>query len=165
MTPSRIFRLALLPLLAGLALASAPASAGMVYGPFLIWINLAGDSSAEAAIHDYTHLVPTADMCWNSHSLLIAGNLPDGLTPALVKKAVIQRDAAARRRLLAILKRGDGDLEAFDGVVVVAKGSTPTLVSLAASGRIHSRSAVDASGKLDWPGAFCAVMPPISRKP
>lgn len=165
MTPAWRRHLRLCMMLAGIACASAPASAGMVYGPFLIWMNLAGDPSAEAAIHDYTHLLPTADMCWNSHSLLIAGNLPDGLTPALVQKAVIARDAAARRRLLAILKRGDGDIESFDGVMVVAKGRTPTLVSLAASGRIRSKAAIDKSGQADWAGAFCEVMPPISRKP
>ena len=164
---SRLLRRAVVlsTLLATLALASAPARAGMVFGPYLVWVNLAGDASADAALHDYTHAVPTTDMCWNSHALLIAGDLPDGLTPALVRKAVVAREPAARKRLLAILKRGDGDIESFDGVVVVVKGRTPTLASLSASGRIRTKVAVDKSGQATWTDAFCDVQPPISRKP
>ena len=152
-------------LLAVLAMSTAPALAGMVYGPYLIWVNLAGDASADAALHDYTNAVPANDMCWNSHALLIAGNLPDGLTPELVRKAVVAREPAARKHLLAILKRGDGDIESFDGIVVVAKGGPPRLMSLAASGRVRSKAVVEMSGQPDWPEAFCDVLPPISRKP
>ena len=157
--------LALCMLIATLALPGAPARAGMVYGPYLVWMNLAGDPAVDAALHDYTHAVPTGDRCWNSHALLIAGNLPDGLVPELVRKAVVAREPAARKHLLAILKRGDGDIESFDGIVVVIESGQARLASLAASGRIRSRTVADNSGRPDWPGAFCDVLPPISRKP
>ena len=71
-------------MLALLALAAAPARAGMVFGPYLIWMNLAGDASADQALHDYTHAQPSVDPCWDSEALLLVGNYPAAITPELV---------------------------------------------------------------------------------
>ena len=161
-------RLGVASALAGLAfaLASAPVRAGMVEGPYLIWFNLAGDTSADQALHDYTHLEPTIDSCWNSGALLLIGNYPPQVTPELVRRAVIARDPAAQRRLRTLLRTTFGDFrDGYDGVIVVPKGRKPALVSFGSDGKVRSRSAVTKSGQVDWPEAFCDVQPPILRKP
>ena len=148
-----------------LALGSTSATAGLVDGPYLIWMNLADDETANSAIHDYIQLDGHTNTCWNSRAILINDNLPDGLTPALVQKAVVARDALAKRRVLTILKRGDGDIEGFDGVIVVVKGAKPTLLSIDARGKVRSQAVVVDGGQPNWADAFCGVKPPIYRKP
>ena len=152
-------------MLAALIALALPARAGWVFGPYLIWMNLAADSSADDAIHLYTHAEASADSCWNDDALLQYRELPAGITPDLVRKAVVERDPISLKRLLDLLKRGEEGIEGFDGVVVVPIAKKPTLMSLAASGRIVSKVVKQTHGNPDWPTAFCAVLPPISRKP
>lgn len=148
-----------------LALAATRADAGMAAGPYLIWVNLAEDATADQAIHDYTHAELSLDSCWDSNGLLVYKALPKEITPELVRLAVVRKDAAARRRLLAVLHRRHGDIESWDGIVVVPKTGKPTLMSLSASGRFKTKAAAEKAGQPDWADAFCAVLPPISRKP
>jgi hypothetical protein len=161
------YRNTLVALLASvlLALAAPRAHAGMVDGPYLIWVNLADDASADQAIHDYTHAEPSLESCWDPNGLLVYKELPREITPELVRQAIVRKDPAARKRLLAVLHRRHGDIESWDGIVVVPKSAKPMLMSLAASGRLKSRVAADKDGKPDWADAFCGVLPPISRKP
>jgi len=147
------------------ALAAPRADAGSASGPYLIWINLADDASADEAIHLYTHAELSLDSCWDSSGLLVYKEFPTEITPELVRKAFVAHDAAARQRLLTILHRRDKSIESYDGIVVVPKSARPTLMSLAASGRVKSRVVGEKDGKLDWADAFCGVLPPISRKP
>jgi hypothetical protein len=152
--------------LATLALVCAPTRAGMVEGPYLIWINLAGDASADQALHEYTHAEPTADTCWNSAALLLIGNYPDAITPELARRAVVAREPAAQKRLRALLRRAHGDFgDGYDGVIVVPKGRKPMLASFGADGKVRTHLAVGRSGQVDWADAFCEVQPPIVRKP
>ena len=151
--------------LALLVCVTTPAHAGMALGPYLIWMNLAADASANDAIHEYTHAEPDVDSCWNGQALLMVRDFPKEITPALVRRAVVLHDASARKRLLAVLHRRDDDIESYDGIVVVPPSAKPTLMSLAASGRIRSKVVDTKDGKLDWAAAFCDVLPPISRKP
>ncbi len=162
-----MLRKPLLALAAGaiLALAAPSADAGMTDGPYLIWFNLAEDPAADQAIHDYTHAELSLDSCWNSNGLLIYKELPTDITPALVQQAVVRKDPAARKRLLAVLHRRHGAIDSWDGIVVVPKSDKPTLISLAASGRIKTRMAAEKDGTPDWADAFCSVLPPISRQP
>ena len=148
-----------------LALAAPRADAGMAVGPYLIWVNLAEDATADQAIHDYTHAELSLDSCWDSNGLLVYKALPKEITPELVRQAVVRKDAAARKRLLAVLHRRHGDIESWDGIVVVPKTGKPTLMSLSASGRFKTKAAAEKNGQPDWSDAFCAVLPPISRKP
>jgi hypothetical protein len=151
------------------------ALAGQVQGPYLIWMNLAGDASADSAIHTFTHTFDDDDPshfmhtdlegCWNPDAILLASKLPPGITPALVRRAIVQGQAPARAALLRLLRKGDADIKAYDGVVAVVATPRPAIVSLAASGKITSRPAVDAAGAPAWPQAFCAALPPISRLP
>ena len=148
-----------------LALAAPYANAGMVDGPYLIWFNLAEDPAADQAIHDYTHAELSLDSCWNSNGLLIYKELPQDVTPELVRQAVVRKDPAARKRLLAVLHRRHGAIDSWDGIVVVPKSDKPTLMSLSASGRLKTRVAAEKNGAPDWADAFCGVLPPIGRKP
>ena len=154
--------------LAGLALALACASAraGMVEGPYLIWINLAGDASADQALHDYTHLEPSVDSCWNGNALLLIGNYPPAITPDLVRRATVAREPAAQRRLRTLLRTSFGDFgDGYDGVIVVPQGGKPRLTSFSTDGKVRTHSALSKSGAVDWPEAFCDVLPTILRKP
>lgn len=151
---------------ASLTLAGAPARAGMVEGPYLIWFNLAGDASADQALHDYTHAPLTVDMCWNDDALLLIGNYPPTITPELVRRAVVAREPAAQARLRTLLRTTFGDFrDGYDGVIVVPKGRKPMLTSFGSDGKLRSHTAIAKSGELDWPDAFCEVQPPIKRKP
>ena len=151
---------------AALALACAPARAGMVEGPYLIWFNLAGDASADQALHDYTHLEPSVDACWNSGALLLIGNYPPTITAALVERAVIRREPGAQKRLRTLLRTTFEDFrDGYDGVIVVPKGRKPMLMSFGSDGRLRTHTAIARSGEIDWPDAFCEVQPPIRRKP
>jgi hypothetical protein len=151
---------------ASLALAGAPARAGMVEGPYLIWFNLAGDASADQALHDYTHAEHGVDDCWNSDARLLIGAYPPTITPALVERAVIRREPAAQKRLRTLLRTTFEDYrDGYDGVIVVPKGRKPMLASFGSDGRRRTHSAVARSGDVDWPAAFCEVQPPIKRRP
>lgn len=153
-------------LLAALALPSAPASAGMVFGPYLIWMNFAADTAADQALHDYTHAEPNADMCWTQEALLLIGDYPPAITPELVRRAVIKREPAAQSRLKALLRKGDATRrDGYDGVIVVPKSATPMLMSFGADGKVRSHKAVNKAGEPAWADAFCDVQPPILRKP
>lgn len=162
---SRSLRAAALAVLAVLALAAVPARAGMVFGPYLIWMNFAGDAAADQALHDYTHAEPNADMCWNAQSLLLIGDYPPAITPELVRRAVLKREPAAQSRLRTLLRKGDANRDAYDGVVVVPRSAKPMLMSFGADGKVRSHKAVNKAGEPAWADAFCEVQPPILRKP
>ena len=151
---------------AALAHACVSARAGMVEGPYLIWFNLAGDASADQALHDYTHAEPSVDACWNSGARLLIGAYPPTITPALVERAVILREPAAQKRLRTLLRTTFEDFrDGYDGVIVVPKGRKPMLMSFGSDGKLRSRTAIARSGEIDWPAAFCDVQPPIKRQP
>jgi hypothetical protein len=155
-----------LAVLAALATAASPAQAGKVFGPYLIWMNFAGDPSADHALHDYTHTDTTADMCWTEEARLLTGSYPREITPDLVRRAVIKGEPGAQARLRTLLLKGD-DLrrDGYDGVIVVPKGPKPMLMSFGADGKVRSHKAVDKAGEPAWAEAFCDVQPPILRKP
>ena len=153
-------------LLAVLALVAVPAQAGKVFGPYLIWMNLAADASADHALHDYTHADTTADMCWTEEARLLTGGYPAEITPELVQRAVVRRQPAAQARLRALLRKGDDVRhDGYDGVIVVPKGARPMLMSFGADGKLRSRKIVDKAAGAGWAEAFCEVQPPILRKP
>ena len=152
-------------LLAALAFLAPSARAGMVFGPYLIWMNFAGDASADQALHDYTHAELDADMCWTSQALLLIGGYPPAITPELVRRAVVRREPAAQSRLRALLRKGDADRPGYDGVIVVPRGAKPMLMSFGADGKVRSHAAVDRAGRPAWAEAFCDVQPPVLRKP
>ena len=157
------------------ALTAQLAQAGSVEGPYLIWMNLAADHAADDAIHQFTHTFDDDDPthfdgtdlagCWNPDAILLARELPKGITAALVRGAVIERSPEARKHLLRLLLEGDADIQGYDGVIVIVDKPLPAVVSMSARGRIKSSPAAGKSGQPDWPRAFCAVRPPISRKP
>ena len=143
-----------------------PAHAGMVFGPILIWMNFAGDSSADQALHDYTHAAISADMCWTEEARLLTGGFAPKITPELVRRAVIERVASARSRLRALLRQGDdARRDGYDGVIIVAKGAKPMLMSFGADGKLRSHAALSKTGEPAWADAFCEVQPPVLRKP
>jgi len=152
--------------LALMALTAPCAHAGTVFGPYLIWMNLAGDAAADHALHDYTHAKINADMCWTDEARLFIGDYPPGITPGLVRRAVIQRQPAAQSRLRALLRKGDdARRDGYDGVIVVPRSATPMLASFGADGKVRSHHAVDKAGEPAWADAFCDVQPPVLRKP
>jgi len=156
---------AALALPALLALAAVPARSGSVSGPYLIWFNLADNPAADQALHDYTHAALDVDMCWSSGALLLISDYPPAITSDLVRRAVIRREPAAQSRLKALLRKGDADLDGYDGVIVVPRSAKPMLMSFGADGKVRSRVAVNKAAEPAWADAFCDVQPPILRKP
>jgi hypothetical protein len=147
------------------AMLAGHAQAGSVTGPNLIWFNFADNAEADQALHDYTHAAPNVDACWNSGALLLISDYPPAITNELVRRAVIERDRAAQARLRALLRKGDADLDGYDGVIVVPKGAKPRLMSFGADGKLRSHAAANRAGEPAWAEAFCAVQPPVLRKP
>ena len=108
------------------------------------------------AIHRFTHTFDDDDPthfddtdlagCWNPDAILLARELPKGITAALVRSAVIERSAESTKRLLRLLLKGDADIQGYDGVVVIVDKPRPAVVSMSAKGRVKSRPAVGKSG-------------------
>jgi hypothetical protein len=149
--------------------------AGSVSGPYLIWFNFAGDQDADNAIHDFTHAFDDDRLghfegtplegCWNPDALLLIRDYPPAITSTLVSAAVLHRSHTAGKRLRRLMLEGDDAIKGYDGIIVIVHSPKQTVMSFSASGRIKSRVAIDQSGHVDWPRAFCDVLPPISRKP
>ena len=147
-----------------LALACA-ARAGSVEGPYLVWMNLGGEAhaSADEAIRAFAN--GDDRLCWPRGALLYMRQRPAAVTPALVRRALVQRQAAAQRDLRRVLRQPFGEVSGFDGLVAYLPGRQPRLLSLSVGGRWKSDSVRSATGEMAWGPAFCNVLPPISRQP
>ena len=150
----------------GLAASLAgPASAGSVEGPYLVWINLGTHQPAEADAQIRAFVDGSDHLCWPNGALLYMRKRPPALTPALARRAVLGRDAAAVRQVQAILRRPFDEVAGFDGVVVYTDAGPPRLASLAVGGRKKSEAVRGPTGEAAWGATFCNVMPPIARLP
>jgi hypothetical protein len=150
-----------LPLL-GLPLA---APAGAVFGPYVVWMNLAEGSAAAAVDSAMREVFADPRPCWREGALFYVDTRPQAITPALVRRALLQRDAQAQHRLRAELNKPFGEVSSFDGLVAYTDRPRPRLVSLAVGGRLKSETLRSRSGEMAWAATFCNVLPPISRRP
>lgn len=147
-------------------LACAPlAQAGSVEGPYVVWVNLGGAAQAQVdgAIRDFVN--GSDRPCWPDTALLFMRQRPPAVTPALVRRALVRRQADAQRELRQVLRQPFDDVPGFDGVVAYQHGQPARLLSLATTGRMRAATVQSRSGEPAWGAAFCTVLPPIGRKP
>lgn len=148
-----------------LALLGGATLAGSVEGPFILWMNL-GTLQPQHADEQITAFVNGPQrLCWPDSALLYMRQHPSGVTPALVRRALVQRSAAAQAQLRALLRKPFGGLPGFDGVVAYADHGTPRLLGLPMKGAVRDEAIRSASGEDAWGASFCKVLPPISRGP
>ena len=134
-------------------------------GPYIVWMNL-GDRQSQRADEQITAFVNGEQrLCWNDGALFFMRQRPPGVTPALVRRALVQRDAAAQRRLRALLRQPFGEVPGFDGVVAYVDHGAPRLLGLPMQGAVRAEAIRSASGEEAWGATFCHVLPPISRGP
>lgn len=153
-------------MLAVLALcASAAVHAGSVEGPYLVWMNLGRQQPEHADAQITAFANGEQRLCWEEGALLYMRSRPAGLTPALVRQALVQRDAAAQRRLRALLRQPFDEVPGFDGVVAYVDEGEPRLLSLGRRGPVRAEALRNAAGDAAWGATFCRLMPPISRRP
>lgn len=150
---------------ATLALLGGAALAGTVEGPFIVWINL-GTAQPQRADAQITAFVNGPQrLCWPDGALLYMREHPPGVTPALVRRALVQRNVAAQKALRALLRQPFGEVPGFDGVVAYADHGKPRLLALPMVGAVRAEAVRSASGEDAWGATFCRVLPPISRRP
>jgi hypothetical protein len=94
----------------------------------------------------------------------LAPDQPQTLNGRIARIPFDEQDDDELRRILKHPK-GGVDLDRYDGVIVIQAGDKPRVSSFAASGRIKTRIALSSTGEPAWERSFCAVLPPISRKP
>jgi len=146
-------------------LAFPRADAGSVEGPYIIWMNLGTAPPARADAQITAFVNGEQRLCWGDGALLYMWQRPIGVTPALVRRALLQRDAAAQARLRALLRRPFGDVPGFDGVVAYADQGSPRLIGLPMQGPLRTELIRSPTGEDAWGPTFCHVLPPISRAP
>jgi hypothetical protein len=148
---------------------SANALAGMVDGPYVIWINLSaqpeGVDGKMRQMLDYK-----SSACWDRDRgpILFMRSKPAAINPALATRALLKREPAALGQLQALLKRrfGDEAPEGFDGIVVYADQPAPRMLGLTTGrARIGSATVDPAKGGPGLLASYCAVLPPITRRP
>ena len=150
-----------------LMLAGSASRAGSVEGPYLVWVNLAPPHARHPDADDRIKAFVDGDdrLCWPEGALLFMRARPPGVTGALVRLALEQREPAAQQRLRALLRKPFEDVSAFDGVVAYSERGAPSLLALPMTGRVRSEALRSATGEDAWGATFCHVMPSISRLP
>lgn len=158
---------ALVTALVVLAVAAPPgvARAGLPGGPFVVWVDLAATnrSAVDEAVRDVFN--GDDKLCWGGDALLYMRKRPPGITDALVRRALVAREAAAQSRLRALMKKPFDEAPAFDGVIAYVDEGVPRLVSLSAAGRVRSDAVVGPAGAQVWLPSLCNVFPPIDHSP
>jgi hypothetical protein len=151
-------------LLAAWAALPPAAHAGSVEGPYIVWMNLArAPQPADQAIQAFVDA--DRSLCWNDQALLYMRQRPAAITPELVRRAVLQRQGAAQRRLRALMKQPFGEVPGFDGVMVYTDQPQPRIASLGWRGPVQAEDVRSPTGELAWGATFCRLLPPIVRGP
>jgi hypothetical protein len=150
---------------------------GSVKGPYVIWVNL--DSSSDAKRVDKIIGNFASDKStdcngnWAIHKpLLYMKKRPAPITDNLIKQVFLERSASQRLKLHRFLRTyTDDDLDdGFDGVIVHAKVKGETQILSLTTGKNKIQSYTTALKNLNptresIEDAFCALVPPITRKP
>lgn len=152
-------------LAAAALLFALPACAGAVFGTHVLFVNLAADPQPfNKRINDYFKAGKT---CYDEDSLFYIRTRPRALTPALVRRAMLERDPAALARLQQIfLQPYDAAANGFDGLIVYTDQPAPQLLALTSGRKKIAREPVGPASDKDALGtALCEVTPPIARRP
>lgn len=150
-------------LAAALVLQAGAALAGSVEGPYIVWMNLGSVQPQQADAQITAFVNGQQRLCWPDGALLYMRQRPPGVTPALVRRALVLRSAAAQRSLRALLRKPFDEVPGFDGVVAYVDQGTPRLIGLPMQGAVRAEPIRSASGEQAWAATFCRVLPPISR--
>jgi hypothetical protein len=150
------------------ALLSLKAYSGQISYPNLVFVSLDQKNGAEFT-RLFKEIVNAPNpKCWNGTSALIyVSTRPKNLTDDLVRKAVIKHDPKAIKLIGSILlSYKDDEVRGFDGLVALVDDSGPRLISITAGRtRVRSFALFNTDNVHDIEDAFCAVIPPVVRKP
>ena len=152
-------------LLAGLLLAPLPALAGMVQGHRVIWVNLASEPG-RVDQHMRSYFEGGTSECLSAHTLVFMRSKPKGITRQLVRRALIQKEAAARVELNKLLQRPFPEAEdGFDGIVAYSDQPSRQMYGLTRGRKKIATASVQSTDGEDLEISYCKVSPEIVRLP
>lgn len=138
--------------------------AGSIEGPYVIWVNLSSEKTATDSIVK-SFLDSGNTTCWNKSAIMFMRSKPNALTEQLVKRALIENNSSAQRKIQKILATGFGDAESgFDGIIAYTDQPKRSMFSMSRNSKKIARDrAIKNTDQI--PGALCNVMPDIQRAP
>lgn len=149
-----------------LALYGAAAYAGYISLPSLVFVNL--DERNRPDINEYLRrIINSGPKCWNGNSTLFyMKRRPPALTNQLVARAVADNRSALSKLSKILLTYRDEEINGFDGLIVFSSTPEPRLIGISAGPHpMESFALASTSNQDDVEDAFCAVMPPVIRRP
>lgn len=146
---------------------------------FIAWINLgrgADDQEMTKKIVDFANSDRIDFACrinWsNNDSILYVGARPLGVTDELIREVFFEKNKASFLKLSHALRSfRDPDANVrhgLDGVIFYSGGSFPRMMSFTTGGKrikVYPIELKASSEAKDVEGAFCALLPPITRAP
>jgi hypothetical protein len=151
--------------------------AGSVNGPYVIWVNLDSSNDAKRVdkiVGDFASKKSTeCNGNWATHKpLLYMKRRPPLITDKLIRRVFLEGNLSQKIKLNQLLRSyTDVDLDdGFDGVIVHAKikGESQILSLTTGKNKIQSYTAALKNSlpqRESIEDAFCALIPPITRKP
>lgn len=137
------------------------AYAGAQDGPFVIWVNLSGNSEIDLLIEEQ---LAKRENC--SRPRLVVTVPPDWISSELVSKGFLKSDKNAIRTLDRLMRKpvtGEFD-EGFDGIMVYDDVKGPRISVLIRNQKKVLPMRVGSPGsKAEQWQAFCRTIPPITR--
>ncbi|MDH6168205.1 hypothetical protein M2282_003356 [Variovorax boronicumulans] len=152
------------------------AFAGASNGPFVVWVNLdksANRSRVNEIISDFANSSKDCDGAWLRSPMLYMKKRPPLITDELIESVFLKKDTVRKKYLNAALKNYKNldlsHLEGLDGVIVYTNSGAARMMSLTTGKTKIETLTLSSHGhtpeKEDIEGAFCALLPAITRAP
>jgi len=153
--------------------------AGYAGGPYVVWVNLDLSSEKEEINQVIANFATSKSINCNGEwkrgdSLLYMKKRPPLISNSLIEKVFLKKSNSEKKRLNLAL-RGYKDIEfqhyeGLDGVIVYANENGAKKMMSLTTGKKKIESVTLAShgrspAKGDIEEAFCALLPPITRRP
>lgn len=153
------------------------ATAGAKNGPYVVWVNLdksSGGKRIDKIIKNFANKKSTdCDGQWLRGPLLYMEKRPRLITDDLIDDVFLKKSSSQMRNLNLALKnyKDDGMMNSpgLDGVIIYANRGNARMMSLTTGKRKIETVTFEADRSLpeaaDIEAAFCALLPPITRRP
>ena len=138
--------------------------AGDAGGPYIIWVNLSNNSSIEEMLDKR---LQADDERVPPDSMFLFRKRPTNITNDLVRKAVVNNDKTAIKKLDKLIRKPFEDYKkGFDGIIVYDEVSGPRLSSTTRGWNSFYREKLKTPQDPNsvWE-LFCKLIPDITRKP
>lgn len=141
------------------------AHAGSAGAPRLVWVDLDKGHRGTEPIRDFVNSQP-ADLYCDGDGYGLAFYMKDrpaGLTDALIRDAVVERESKARAAVLKIMRAfkdpSENIKDGLDGIIVFAELDGLRMISMDARGHIAKSQPVSLDAPQTLSKALCSVTP------